>query len=316
MRPGFSFLICQDSALLKEQLEKQIKDFPPDAGKWKRLVFWGDEEPGRAFWESLVQTGLFAEHRLIIVRQAELWDASTWQQLSSALAREHEKTWPFFCLESAWEKGKPKLPAHIQKMRCFTFAEKKGWIWRSQGLGQNFQRFAADQAKALGLKFQPADWTAFCAKAPQDAQGLINELRRVALLARDGRVSAEMFAESGAIQESDAFGLIKKITAGDLAGAYAEASADRDGGLLFFAIAMLAREFRTLWQLLAGVELKLHPAEATRKRNLARRLGFAGISAGLNDLAAAEWQVKSGRQSPGQTLEALCIKMCDVFGKR
>lgn len=314
MRPGFSFLVCPDSALLREEMERQISAFLPAGESWKRLVFWGDEEPGDNFWDSLGQAGLFAEKRLIIVRQAENWPASVWKGLSSALAKQLEHIWPVFCLEVAWEAGKFKIPAHIQKSRCFTFADGKHWVWRSQGLGQNLRKFVAGQAKALGLLLDEQELGIFCESAPPDATGIVNELRKLALLAENGKVSLDALRRDCPVQESDSFGLIRKLLAGDLTGAWQEASLDADGSLLFFAIAVLAREFRTLWQINSGAEPRLYPAEASRKKSLARKLGMAGISSGLAALADAEWQVKSGRQSPAQALETLCVTMCRLFG--
>lgn len=302
--------------MLKEELERQIQASPPQSGQWRRLTFWGDEEPDDSFWEGLKQVGLFLDNRVIIVRQAEAWGAAIWKGLSAALARQLEHAWPIFCLEVEAEKGKFKIPAHIQKTGCFTFADKKGWVWRSVGLGTNLKPFAAQQAKNMGLAFSPDDLARFCATAPQDAQAVINELRKLALLAEDGKIRPELIGADSAKQESDAFNLIKKITAGDFMGAWQEVEADTDGSLLFFAIAVLAREFRLLWQIAAGEEPRLYPAEASRKRSLARALGFTGISAGMAELADAEWQVKSGRQSTTQTLEILCVNMNRIFGKK
>lgn len=309
-RPGFSFLVCPDSTLLKEEMEKRARE---EASTWKRLVFWGDEEPGPQFWNNLGQVGLFAESRILIVRQAEAWPAAIWKQVSHAVSRQLDHVWPFFCLEVGFEKGKFKIPAHIQKTACFGFAEKQGWIWKSQGLGQNLEKFAQAHAKKLGLVFEGNDFRHFCQIVPPDAQSVINELEKLALVAYNGKVSADMFPGNSSSKENDAFGLIRKLQNGDMPGAWLEIKKDVDGSLLFFLIALLAREFRLFWQIVAGESPRIYSGDARAKTDMARRLGFAGISTGFAALADAEWQVKSGRQRPEQVLEYLCADMVKLF---
>lgn len=309
-KPGFSFLVCPDATLIKEEMERQLA---PVAIGWKRQTFWGDEEPAPQFWEALQLVGLFAENRLVIARQANLWPAAVWKELSQALGRQPEHVWPFFWLEVEYEKGKYKIPAHIQKSQCFVTAEKKGWVWRSQGLGSSMAAFVREHAKKLNLTFTPADFNAFCAAVPPDACGALNELRKLELLADDGRVAHEHLPVSEASLENDAFGLIRKLIAGNLQGAWGDIAADSDGGLLFFLIALLARELRALWQIEAGENPRMYPGDAKQKRALAKQLGFNGIARGFAALADAEWKVKSGRLRPGQALESLCVAMIRLF---
>lgn len=309
-RPGFSFFVCPDITILKEEMERQLAAAAPG---WQRRLYWGDEEPGGQFWESMRQAGLFAEKRVVIVRQAERWPAAVWKELDQVLARKIEYVWAIFCLEVDFEKGKYKIPAHIQKTSAFAYADKKGWVWRSQGLGQNLQAFVREHAKRLGLVFTPDDFSLFCGRTSADAQGVINELEKLALLAQDGKVKTGYLPENAASMENDAFGLIRCLEAGNLHAAWKELQKDTDGSLLFFLIALLAREFRLLWQIAAGENPRMYPAEVRTKTALARRIGHAGIAEGLAALADAEWQVKSGRQRPEQTLEFLCARMAALF---
>ncbi len=309
-RPGFSFLVCPDVTLLKEELDRQTK---AAASGWKRLVFWGDEEPGAQFWESLQQVGLFAENRVLVVRQADAWPAAVWKGLSRALSQKLDHVWPIFCLEVDFEKGKFKIPAHIQKSPCHIYAEKQGWIWSSQGIGQNMASFVRSHAKKLGLVFTPADFSLFCERVPPVAQTVINELEKLALLADNGNVTTAILPENSASRENDAFGLIRKLQMGDLPGSWQEIARDTDGSLLFFLLALLAREFRILWQIASGEQPYLRPSEAKAKNTLARKLGKSGLASGFACLADAEWQVKSGRQRPEQTLQYLCAQMFTLF---
>ena len=152
-RPGFSFLVCPDSRLLQARLEALVSA-QGDSSRWERHVLWGDEEPSPRFWEQLTLQGLFGTPRLLVVRQAHLWPAAVWKKISAALARPSEQCWPFFCLEVAWEKGQPKIPAHIAKLRCLGFADQQGWIWRSEGLSErSIKKYVRDRAQALGIPF-------------------------------------------------------------------------------------------------------------------------------------------------------------------
>lgn len=311
-RPGFSFLVSPDSALIKLELEKLLQSWPGSESA-KRLTFWGDGEPGDAFWRALDQVGVFAEKRIVIVRQAEIWPANVWKQVSSALSRELEHVWPFFCIEVEAERGQLKIPAYIQKSRCFSFADRKRWVWRSPGLGNTTQRFVAAEAKRRGLTFEEGSLATFCANCARDAQGILTELDKLSLLATDGKIKAEWLQAGESSQENNAFTIIRQLSAGDLPGAWQAISADADGSLLFFAVALWSREFRVLWQILAGEEPRLYSGEATRKRELARRLGYAGVSRGFVALADAEWQVKSGGRTPGQAMESLSIEMASIF---
>lgn len=308
-QPHFSILICGDSAILKEELERQISGWD-DA---RRLVFWGDEEPREDFWSALQQVGLFSERRIVVIRQGELWHASVWKGISEALSRPHDGIWPIFCLEGPWEKGKPKIPTHIQKSGAYVQAERNQWIWSCPGLGQNKSAYARNLAKKLGLKLPPDELSAFCAALPNDAAALSNELAKLHLVCDGGAVTRELLPPTSDSLESDAFTLIRRLTEGDLPTAWRELARDSDGSLLFFVIALLAREFRTLWQLTRGESPRLYPSDAQRMRSMARKLSFSGIAAGFSALADADWHVKSGQMTPQQSLEHLCVAIVGLI---
>lgn len=301
-RPGFSFLVCPDSVLLKEEMLRQIGAAGEDPAKWKRHVFWGDEEPGAPFWEALIQGGLFAESRLVVARQAEGWPAAVWSELSTALAKERPNIWPFFCIESEWAR-EPKMPPWIQKARCYRFAEKKGWVWKKSGLGQGIWPYARDQARKLGLAFSPEAKAAFLESGPKDACGIMNELRRLALLAKDGLIE-DAHLSGGARPQADVFKLASALNSGDLPTAMGIAGADADGSLLFGFLAVYARQLSTLWSGAPG---------GFSRPGLAARLGPEGIGTAMALLVDAEWQVKSGRMQPPQALESLCAKLAALL---
>ena len=136
-RPGFFFCICPDAALLREYVERELlspltsaSSLPPDV-----QTFWADEGLDRRFWDALTLLGMDGRSRALVVRGAQQLPADVWKKLSSALGTPRSGVLPVFCLEGPWEKGQPKLPAHVAKLRCLAFAESRKWVWRSAGIG-------------------------------------------------------------------------------------------------------------------------------------------------------------------------------------
>lgn len=324
-RPGFSFLVCPDGQLLRAQMERLLAAFPPASGQWERHVYWGDEEPSPRFWEQLTLQGLFGAPRVLVVRQAQLWPAAVWKKVSHALARPSEQCWPFFCMEVAWDKGQPKIPAHIAKLRCMAFADREGWIWRQDGLNERaVKKHVLQRSSELGLRFEQDALEQFCVSVPPDAQAIENELRKLLLLRNatqqtdggpePGRVTLAMTATASWSPECNVFDCIRHMEAGNLAAVWKELARSQDwDSLLFSLVALLARELRLLWQLWAGEKARVHPNEAAFKRQLAARLGPTALAEGFSTVMDAELQVKSGRRSPGQSLEYLATAMTALF---
>lgn len=340
---GFRFLVCPDSRLLRSFMDEQPADF---AGKTiERHVYWGDEEPPPRFWEQLTLQGLFGAPRILVARQAHLWPAATWKKISKALARPSDQCLAYFCLEVNWEKGQPKIPAHIAKLPCIAFADQQGWIRRDEGLTErNLGRYVRERAAALKLEFDPDALTQFCAAVPPDAQAVDSELEKLrlyrnALLAGSGpdvtpdstagigstnatssagstgRITAAMTSTAAWSPECNVFALIRSMEAGNMAAVCKELARGRKDcdSLLFSLLALLARELRLLWQVSAGESVRLHPADASAKKQLAIRLGPSLLADAMSLVVDAEFQVKSGRRSPEQSLDHLTARLTGLF---
>lgn len=316
-RPGFFFCICPDSWMIREHLATLSERFPAGGDKdWERHVFWGDEELPQRFWEHLVLQGLFDAPRALLLRQAQLLPASAWKRLSAAFSAPHAQAWPILCLEGAWEKGQPKIPAHIAKLRCMAFAEQRGWVWRSPGLDERgLKKHAQTRARAMDLRFGENALEAFCAAVPPDAAAVDAELRKLAPAAVGGVITASLAAGGGYMPDYDIFAFIRHARAGNLPAAWREIQRGRkdSDSLLFPFLALLLREARTLWQLRAGEEPRLHPQQAAAQRECAARLGFSGLTRLFDCIIRAELHVKSGRCSPEQALEALTADLALLF---
>lgn len=316
-RPAFSFCICPDPWLVKEHAAELLERFPADGStKWERHVFWGDEEPPQRFWEQLVLQGLFGTPRALLLRQAQHVSAAVWKRVSAALSTPNSQSWLILCLEGPWEKGQPKIPAHIAKLRCMAFAEQRGWVWRSPGLDERgLKKHAQTRAGAMGLRFGEGALEAFCAAVPPEAAAVDTELRKLAPAAPDGVVTASLAAAGGYTPDSDVFAFIRHVRAGDMAAAWRELHRGRkdSDALLFPFLALLLREARTLWQLRAGEQVRLHPQEAAAQRECAARLDFPGLARFFDCVLQAERQVKFGLRSPEQALEALTANLILLF---
>lgn len=304
-RPPYYFLICPDSALLLDQLEASLKKWPPANGKWERRVYWGDEPQDDKFWNDLSQQGLFAINRAIIARHSEDWPAQTWKSLSSF--QPAADLFPFFCLEGAFEKGKPKIPAWVLKSDLYQKAEKNGWIWLKPPLSESaLLNYAREEARKAGLKLSPECMELLCSSVLPEASSIKNEVRKLALIARDAEITPELMAMDASTPDADAFACSRLLLAGKLPETWRELRRS-DDSMLFLLLALLAREFRIFWQILAGEKPPLYPKDAAAKNAQAQKMGFARLSDAFALLAEAEWNVKSGQLSPGQSLEKMAI---------
>lgn len=316
-RPAFYFLICPDADLAIRHMEGIVAKYPPHSGQWGKKIFWGDEEPEKAFWQNFDQHSFFAACNVVLVRRAQEWAAAVWKNISAVLSHKNEGTWPFFCLEGGWEKGKMKLPAHVAKLRCMAFAENRGWIWKNPGLTPaTVGKYVEAESKKLGLKFQRPAFEAFCQSVQPFAGVIHNELSKLALGCDSGEISLDMISRGNSSLEADAFGCIRKLESGDLDGAWRELSRADANTLIFYLIAIFSREMRNLWQIAHGANPYMPADSLARKRNLVGHIGLNGIAAGFSALADAEWNVKSGRLSPGQALEVLVMRMFQIYGRR
>ncbi len=317
-RPSFTFLICPDSQLLRSHLQALLKERENELHGWKRHTFWGDEDPDKDFWEALCLDGLLASGRVVLVRQAQHWQASVWKKISHALARPSAALWAFFCLEGEWEKGKPKIPAHLLKSPLMLYAQKQGWIWENPGLNErSIRNYLATRARALNLQLASEIEEAICNGVAPHALAIENELARIKLIAGDGPVSLSILGAASYSPASDVFALLRQVRAGNLVAAWREIVRESDPAKLFFSfLSLMARDLRQLWLLLHGEEVRLHPSEASEKRSLAKRLGLERIALAFAKLANAEAAVKSGQNSPDQALHLLVADLSALFSPR
>lgn len=315
--PGFYFCLCPDSTLAREHVDGLLKRVNAVGREREIRTFWADEGLDGRFWEALTMQGLTERPRALLVRGAQTLTAEVWKKLSAVLATPRPDILPVFFLESLWEKGQPKLPAHIAKLRCLEFADKQGWVWRSAGLdARALRKHVQQRAAALELRLTPDALDALCAVVTPDAAAVRGVLEQLALASGDGEVGVELvrnMAESA--PEVIIFEFIRYLQSGNSAAVWRTLLREGDGGesLLFPLLALLTREARLLWQIQAGENVWLPQQTANLKRSLASRLGTSGLANLFAALMEAEWAVKSGRRQPLQALEELVGSLTLAF---
>lgn len=315
-RPQFSLLIANDSRLLQEEIRNLQSQFLA-GGKWQRKVYWADEFEPDQFWNSLRQQTLFSESALVILRHANEMNAAFWKTLSQVLAKPVRDVWPILCLEVEYEKNRFKIPAHIQKSACFQYAQKKGWCREIMPLsGVKLRKYVEKIMKSVNLDLNRNALETFCETVEPNAATIENELIKFSLLQALGMAQEDFLAAQSSNLESSIFTSVGNLEKGDWAAITTQTSQIDKSAFLFPLLALLAKEFRILWQLAHNENPPIRPAEAQFKKNLARRLGPEGIAKGFAILADSEFQIKSGRQTPEQTLDFLVSSVIDLFAFR
>ncbi|SBW00149.1 conserved hypothetical protein [uncultured delta proteobacterium] len=325
-RPGFTICVCPDRYLVRAHIEETLQTVAPESGgllggpsatSWERHAFWGDDPLPPAFWEHLTLQGLFATPKAVIVHNAQNIPADAWKKISAALSSPNAETWPFFCLYVAFERGKPKIPAHIASLACMRFAEQKGWIWSSQGLDERSKTlFVQAEAKKRSLAFAPGALEAVVPRLPLDATAIGTEMDKLALAATEGRITADLAAILDHETEPDVFSLIRNLQQrrGSLAVWEQALASERGSDSMAFAfLAMLTREARQLWQISLGEPVRLPPQILSAKTAIARSLGPAGIAKLWHLALEADKGVKTGERTPDQALDNLLASLSLLF---
>ena len=342
-RQAFTICICPDSQLLRDRLDallaapagdQSASAAPADAARpaagapvsdaspaWQRLVFWADEGLTAPFWENLTLQGLFAVPKALVLRNAQALPADSLKRLSAvlaAMAGSPGLVWPLICFEVAFDKGKAKIPVHIPRLPFWQTAEQKGWIEEIPGLTpQTMPAYVRAAAARHSIAASPREIQELARMLPPDAALVNSELAKLSLSVDDkGRLPAEALSLAEHGRDVGLFELMRILQqGGDAPAAWQRILEDRLSGenMVFACVAILLREARTLWQILAGQEPWLPPQAAAQKKAAARQLGFAGV-ARLWELALmADKGIKTGERGPDQALEILAADLFRLF---
>ncbi|MBQ7456368.1 MAG: hypothetical protein IJS54_01975 [Desulfovibrio sp.] len=315
-RPAFFCFLCPDSYLWEEQLKTLLAQFPPTSGQWEKKSYWGDEDPPPSFWEEFNATGLFGTFHYLLVHQAEKWGAKHWNNIDIMIHRLSPFCWPIFCLEGAWEWGKPKLNPCITKSKCFTIAEKKGWIWKHEGITEKTLRSYLAQQQPRYPNLPKPVFDKLALQGITDARTLENELRKLTIYYDGQKTMPE--GEWGEVREQECnfFSCINHIKAGKIGLAIKDVLYDREVEKVFFILlSMLDREFRLLWELKTGQTTVKGPSKVY-KENDAKAVSLPTLAKAMSVLLEADWSVKRGEASVAQALDTLLVDLSTLFAKK
>ncbi|MDD6088525.1 MAG: hypothetical protein PUB69_04370 [Desulfovibrionaceae bacterium] len=306
-RPGYSILISPDSRFLRARQEELCCLFPASP-KWERQVFWAERE-GLAddFWNIGRSFSLIPANKMIIVREANLFDEKTWKRISTLLSRPLRQIWIVLCFESPWKKNQFVLPEYVKKSPCFAFAQKKNWIWSRPGLtAATMRRYVTEQAAGMRLKLSDRQIHELVSALPLEASAVYNELNRIDLLHRVFPGKDINSADSGTFNIFDFMTMLRE---GRSAEVWKMLLREESRGSDFFFLlqTLLHRELCQLWQILSNDPALrfLFPAEERQKRSLAQRLGKRTIVQLFDCLFDNETKIKNGMLSPEQGTERL-----------
>lgn len=317
--PGFTFCVCPDVTLSHRYAANLTEkySFGGTNASWETRTFWGDEPLTSAFWESMEANGLFNRPRQIIVRNAQTLPADVWKKISSLLARVASDIWPFLFLEVPFEKGQPKIPVHIRKLKCWDFGHNKKWVWLCPGIDSGtIKKYISQIATDLHLTFDPYALDTLCSKLPYNAAAIDNEMQKLSLVAPDKRITKELAQWAGQETQLDIFTFIRSIQENkNQHKIWSTVLADQLSGetSFFGSTAMLLREARILWQLFYNEPVQLPPSIITIKERLAKKLGITRIAALWEAVYLAERGVKTGEHSPQQAMESLVAELALLF---
>jgi DNA polymerase-3 subunit delta len=318
-RPGFSFCVCPDP----ERLRLHIANLLTNTGQknWEHKVFWGDEDLPSSFWQHLSVPNLMGPPRALILRRAHILKVEFWKNLSPHLKGFRQSIWPFFCLEGAWNKGKPSILKTITSRPYWKVALDKSWVWQDPGITRNsLPKEVTAWANQRHITFASGVLQSFCQGLPLETFALHNELQKLALHLGDRTsvtqtdlqifnhpLDIDMFTFLRSIQDKrHNLNTWKKIIV-DQSSSGSE--------LIFPFLGLLTWEVRTMWQLAAGEEnaVRLPPTIKTSKKNMARQIGLPGIIRILDLILETEMNIKTGHKTPDQALECIVQQLMHIF---
>lgn len=320
---GFYFCHCPDMQLAKEYVENSyIASFGEEWIQAEKRSFWNEDI--QSYLSALDTITFETKNKIFYIRNAHELTLEQWKNISGALSKPRPDILSVFFLNNALDKGKLKVPQAVQKLKCFEFAQKKGWIFESLGVtDKNFAQILKNEAKA---KYNLTLSNEICSILKDilspDYNSINNILAQLSLVTDEnpqGEVSANVIAQlTNYTPELVWFNVIDKIEAGksaDVWKLFFKASNQIDDSSIFPFIALMMREMRTLWKIKANEQVYLPTSQITNKTNIAAKLGFTNIANVISLLCFAEYSVKSGKKKSVETLEELIKDIIKIFTK-
>ncbi len=312
----FCFVLSDDLALLKRKIEVVREDYASKStAPCNVMTFWGDEFTTN-FWDTFTAISFEARADFIILRKAEALKADDWKKLSEMIGILRDDAFLLICIESAWDKNVPKVPAYISSQQCYTFAKKKNWFFQEAPLTtQNMRAYVIKGLKERRIEMQDTVLNVLLSLLAPPSSSIDNALDQLAFIATEKTIEEKDLAHlSATVPELIIFDYIKYLESGKTYPLWESVlNENKPGDILFPLLEILAREARTLWKLSIGEDVKLSPFIANAKKQLAFRLGKDGIARLFSVLSDADWSIKSGKKDVGQVLEELIFRLSYLY---
>ncbi|WP_320007430.1 DNA polymerase III subunit delta [Maridesulfovibrio sp.] len=317
-RPGYMFLICPDAELLHANIaELQEKHGATD---YEKKVYWADEDLPPQFWDDLTLQTLFGSSKIVILRRAHKLKAAVWDNIDKTVASLSSSSFLFICLESQWKGKTTPIPAVLKKRKCWKYAEKQKWFWKSAGLDEkSISGFVGKWARANGLQIDSPVLNALAKALPKDARAARLELDKLDLAAGSERkILMEHVGLIAHSEEMDFFAFMRSMSEGgdpvEIWRRVLTNHSEKDS-MIFMLTASLTREARALWMMIHGEdsEVRLPPFVKKQKQALAQRLGPIRIARLFDIVMEAEIGIKTGQRKPEQALELLVAALTSLF---
>ena len=164
------------------------------------------------------------------------------------------------------------------------------------------------RSKALGLGLEPGCVDILAETLLPDAAAVDAELSKLQLLADGKPLTQEQARSVSPTTEFNVFAFLRQLQAGQAASVWKSILEEESKGEepLFYLLAMLQREARQLWQLLAGEQVRMGPSDQQAKQQTASRPG-----------AVSPLKYRTGKWTPlPKTLRRNCRKshpLCPCF---
>ncbi len=318
---GFYFCHCPDVQMAKEYMEEYISSFGVEWQNAERHTFWIDDLVNNKFFIALDEINFEIKKKIFFVRDTHELNSEMWKRISLVLGKPREDIFPIFFINNALDKGKLKIPALIQKQKCFEFAKKKEWIYESIGITEkNFAQLILKKAKTqYNLQLSNDVVHILQSSLTPDYNSINNVLAQLSLFSENGEINTNVVAQlTNYAPELGLFDIIKKIETGntkEIWSFFIKEGRIIEDSYLFAFLSVMAREMRLLWKIKTNEPTFLNNQVLAYKTKIAQKLGFTYISKILSLLAFAEYSIKSGKKSPMETFEELIKDITNIYNK-
>ncbi len=315
MRPGFFICICPDPEIINDFVKKTLKGFE---GKWKKKVFWGDDEDLSSFWGCFRTSNLLGIKQAVVLRGAQKVGNGFWDRLSHFLSKFYPNVCIFICIESEWVKGAPKGIGEIKSKRFYKIAEKKKWIFSHPGVNERFlDEYLNEWANKKQIKISPRVRPILKELLPRDLKGIKQELKKIEISINDYKeLDLTNLAVICPSLEYEVFDLINSIEDGRLDKKKWSVLLGPDFSTYETIIPifyLFLREARIFWKLLHGEHVSLPNWVIRKKTSLARKLGEDGLVKLWDIILDADLRLKTSKLSSAEVFQETVVRLKILF---